>query len=219
MKKLNLLGLLAGVFCSTLSLISFTSCDDDVSMSVVLSGDWEGNFGMYYDYYDRHGRFVETFDCYDTDISFYPDYDYATRGYGYQVDFYEYGPYAKIYHSFDWEVVNESVYLYYIGESELNTVIREFRLTDGKFSGYFDNSNSRFTLYKYRGYYDWHGYWNDCGHNGYYYYDRAGWYDNYYRSTRSAAPANNEASADKAEEIKAEGKDFTIRYGNRFNEK
>lgn len=214
MKKNSILGWFAGIAISTLSLFSFTSCNDDVDMSIALSGDWDGDFGMYYDYYDRYDRYVATFDCYDTDISFYPDYDYATHGYGYQVDFYRTGPYTKIYHSFEWEILNENIYLYYVGESELNTVIRDFRLSNSYFSGYFGNSSTRFSLSKYRDYYDWDPYWHDYGtYNygvGYGYYDRDGWYYDYGYTRGAEAPAN-------AEELKADGKNFTIRYGNRFN--
>ena len=223
MKKNTFWGLIVGIFCSALSLLSFTSCDDDVNTSVVLSGDWEGDFGMYYDYYDRHDRFVGTFDCYDTDISFYPDYDYSSHGYGYQVDYYDRGPYSKIYHSFDWEIHNDRVYLYYNGESELNTVIYDYRLSNANFSGYFDDSNSRFSLRKYRDYYNWDPYWRDYGNHGYGYYYNDGWYyDDYYYSRaaegegsqdETAQPVDGEAPQGKAAHP-AEG--GTIRYGNRF---
>ena len=170
MKKMyNFRALVAAMACTALALGSLNSCvvidniNPDVEISYSLTGDWNGDFGMYYDYYDRHGRFVETFDCYDTDISFYPDYDYATHGYGYQVDFYRYGPYTKIYHSFEWEIHNCDVYLYYIGERELDTVIRDYRLSSSYFTGYFNDSNTRFSLRKYRDYYDWDPYWDDYG--------------------------------------------------------
>ena len=55
----------------------FTACetDEDVEESMVLTGQWQGNWGMYYDY-EYRGK-IFTFDSYDTDIVFYPDYDYA----------------------------------------------------------------------------------------------------------------------------------------------
>lgn len=219
MKKMNnLWTLVAAMTCGILALGSLNSCvfieddDPDVNTSYYLSGDWQGDFGMYYDYYDRYGRFVDSFDSYDTDISFYPDHDYATHGYGYQVDFYRYGPYEKIYHSFEWEVRKETLYLYYMGERDLDTIIYDYRLTSTYFSGYFKSSDSRFSLKKYRGYYNWDSYWHDYGSDSYGYYDRYGWYDDYYNArTRSAAPAVD------AEELKADGKNFTIHFGNRFN--
>ena len=57
---------------------------------------------MYYEYeYRGH---IYTFDSYDTDIVFYPEYDYATYGYGYQVDWYEEGPYERMSFKFNWEI-------------------------------------------------------------------------------------------------------------------
>lgn len=219
MKKMNnLWALVAAMACTALALGTFSSCviiddiDPDTEISLDLAGDWNGDFGMYYDYYDRHDRYVCSFDSYDTDISFYPEYDYAAFGYGYQVDFYEHGPYTKIFHTFDWEIRDERIYLYYKGESELNTIIRDYSLGRSRFSGYFNNASSRFTLKKYSSYYDWRGYCNDCNRDGFYYYDRSDWYyEDYMYGTRG-----NAATVDSAA-LQADGKNFTIRYGNRFN--
>lgn len=227
MKKFNLWGLMAGIFCSTLALLSFTSCgDDDINMSVNLSGDWQGDFGMYYDFYDRHGRYVDTFDSYDTDISFLPDYDYATHGYGYQVDYYDYGPYTRVYHSFEWNIRNEVLYLHYAGESELDTAIFDYFMNGSSFTGYFEGSKTRFSLRKYRDFY-WDPYWNDFGYYGHgpgygYYYNLDWDYDYYYARTRGAeAPANAvEIKAEapvNTDALKAEtAEQGTIRLGNRF---
>ena len=48
----------------------FTSCRDqeDINQSMALSGEWRGDFGMYYTYVER-GR-TYTFDSYDTYIRF-----------------------------------------------------------------------------------------------------------------------------------------------------
>ena len=81
---------------------TLTSCDEDLTRAITLSGEWEGDFGMYYEY-EYHGR-VYTFDSYDTRIVFYPDHDYATYGYGKQVDYYEYGPYAYQHYRFRWYI-------------------------------------------------------------------------------------------------------------------
>lgn len=189
-----------------MTAMTFTSCyDEDVDTSITLSGDWYGNFGMYYDYYDRYGNYVATYDSYDTDISFYPDYNYATHGYGYQVDYYKRGPYKKVYHSFHWEVRNQNIYLEYCHDSEYDTVIRDYRMTRSYFSGYFDNGSERFQLDKYADYYDWNPYWNDYGdyyHNGwgYYYYD-----EYYYAPTRAAA-------ADSIDVLDG----GSVRFGNRM---
>lgn len=184
--------------------MAFTSCyhDDDIDTSMVLSGDWYGNFGMYYEWQDRHGE-IFVYDSYDTDISFYPDYDYATHGYGYQVDYYKHGPYKKIYHSFDWKVINERIYLYYHHDTEYNTVIRDYRMTRYYFTGYFSNGSEPFELEKYGEYYDWNPYWHDYP-DGWGYYTFDGWYG----QTRAAGEATDS--------ISNENEGTIIRFGNRF---
>lgn len=191
-------GMLTAMVMTTLA---FTSCDDDIETSITLSGDWYGNFGMYYDYFDRYGEYVATYDSYDTDISFYPDYDYATHGYGYQVDYYKRGPYKKVYHSFKWEVRNQNIYLEYYKDHDYDTVIRDYRMTPTYFSGYFDTGSERFRLDKYADYYDWNPYWRDYGRDGwgYYYYD-----EYYYPKTRAAADSTDVLDGG------------TARFGNRF---
>lgn len=219
MKKMyNFWALVAAMACTALALGSLNSCvvidniNPDVEISYSLTGDWNGDFGMYYDYYDRYDRFVCSFASYDTDLSFYPDYNDAPFGYGYQVDFYEHGPYTKIFHTFDWEIRNESIYLYYKGEPELNTIICDYTLGRSRFTGHFNNASSRFTLKKYNDYYDWRGYCSDGNRDGFFYYYRTGWYyDDSMYGTRS-----NVAAIDTAA-LKADGQEFTIRYGNRFN--
>ncbi len=67
------------------------SCDEDVMQATVLSGKWQGDWSMYYQY-EYRGR-VYTFNCYDTRIEFFPDYALATSGYGRQIDYYDLGPY------------------------------------------------------------------------------------------------------------------------------
>ena len=62
--------------------LMFTSCsDDDTEEAMHLSGQWQGDWGMYYGYTYPNGDYVE-YDSYDTDIIFDPDYEYATHGYG-----------------------------------------------------------------------------------------------------------------------------------------
>lgn len=140
--------------------LMMTSCSDDVERSVNLSGSWTGNLNMYYGIEDRHGHYHE-FDAYASDIVFYPDYDYATHGYGKQVDWYDEGPYEKQYYHFDWEIRNGVIYLYYPYDQELNTVVCDYRMTRDTFSGYFQNSKYKFHLHKIADYYDWNCYYDD----------------------------------------------------------
>lgn len=178
----------------------FASCDSDTNRAVTLSGEWRGNFGMYYDYNYR-GTLV-TFDSYDTYIVFYPDYNYASHGWGKQVDYYDYGPYEYQYHRFLWTVEGGVVYLRYPHEPELDTSIADYRLSNYSFTGYFTNANSRFVLYKLSSFYDWDDYTGD-----YNYYGRPGW-DEYYVKSRAAA--------DSVPDVAAPVQGSIVRHGNRF---
>lgn len=181
-----------------------TSCgDDDTQEAIVLSGQWRGDFGMYYEYVDGYGRSY-TFDSYDTDIVFYPDYDYATHGWGKQVDWYEYGPYEYQYYRFYWSIRFGVIYLTYPNAPELDTRISEYRLTSDYLTGFFPGSSTRFRLYKIADYYDWSPYTSYYG-----YYNRPDWgsyYPYYVKSEKGEAPA------------KATGEGKVVRRGNRFAE-
>ena len=194
---------------STIAMLAvcfaFTSCmDDDVEESIVLSGQWRGDWGMYYDY-EYRGR-IYTFDSYDTDIVFYPDYDYATHGYGYQVDWYDYGPYQKLSFRFYWSIENGVVRIHYPGYPEYDTFINEYRLNNDYFSGYLGNSSTRFRLGKIRDYYDWTYY----SHYDYHYWYNSGWdWGYYYGKTRTADGEENPT-------LPSEGK--IIKIGSRHAE-
>ena len=72
MKRLSQKILLALTMMCSLWL---TSCDEDISLSMTLSGKWKGDWGMYYVYEYRGHEMI--FNCYDTHIEFFPDYDMA----------------------------------------------------------------------------------------------------------------------------------------------
>ncbi len=196
---------LAMLLAAAVTLVSFTSCtDDDDVKGMVLSGEWEGNFGMYYDYQYSWGDIV-TFEASYTYLSFVP-YDYSyNSGYGYQTDFYDYydSPYDEIYHAFTWEVRYGTIYLRYRGESEWDTYLRDYNMTNSSLTGYFADTYNRFHLRKLTDYYDWTPYINEYGgYNngyGYGYHDRPGYY---YSKTRGgeAAPEGGKI----------------VHYGNRF---
>ena len=181
----------------------FASCDSDTHRAVILSGEWRGNFGMYYDY--NYRGTVVTFDSYDTYIVFYPDYNYASHGWGKQVDYYDYGPYEYQYHRFLWTVEGGVVYLRYPHEPELDTSIADYRLSSNTFTGYFTNASSRFVLYKLSSFYDWDEYSGD-----YYYYDRPNWDRVYYAKSRAAADSVPDAATPVQGSI--------VRHGNRFTD-
>ena len=162
--------------------LMFTSCsDDDTEEAMHLSGQWQGDWGMYYGYTYPNGDYVE-YDSYDTDIIFYPDYEYATHGYGYQVDWYRTGPYQRLSYRFSWTINNGVIFLTYPGYPEYNTSIRNYRLSDRHFTGYFTNSTSPFDLINRL--YSSYGYvYLEWGWDGGYYYDGY-YYEPYYAKTR-----------------------------------
>lgn len=185
--------------------LSLTSCDnEDVHESIVLSGQWRGDWGMYYQI-ERYGQ-IYTYDSFDTDIVFYPDYDYATHGYGYQVDWYDYGPYERLSFRFKWSINNGIVNIYYPFNPEYNTFIRDYRLNNDYFSGYLGNSSTRFRLGKIRDYYDWSYY----SYYDYYYWERTTYgRDYYYGKTRNATAP---------EELPLDPNNKIIKIGSRYTE-
>ena len=79
---------------------SITVVPEGVSSSskMVLSGEWEGYWGMYYT--DTEGK---QYDSYQSSVVFYPDEKYDTKGQGYQIDWYrreDGAPYEKTFYSF-----------------------------------------------------------------------------------------------------------------------
>lgn len=155
--------------------MSITSCeaewwDDnhrmDYKQSKALSGQWTGDFGMYYTY---NGR---AYDANYTDIVFYPEYSGATYGWGKEVDFYAFGPVEYVYHKFDWKLRDGVVDLMYYRDDYLNTFIRDYNMNNDYFQGYFGNTDDRFSLRKIKDYYDWTPY-VDTYSSG----NRRDWYD------------------------------------------
>lgn len=160
--------------------ISLSSCDEDFDSSKAtrLTGEWYGDFGMYYTY--SYKGFVYTFDSYDTDLSFYPAYDHATFGDGIQIDYYAHGPYEYQYYTFNWDLVDGRIFLTYPGAHELDTEIYDYELSSNFFSGYFGNSDVFFELDKVENYYDDY-YYSFSG--DYYYTPRSNWYSSRYYNT------------------------------------
>jgi hypothetical protein len=203
MKRRNLL---KNICIMLVTMLGLSSCgmvigweeDMDVHQSIKFAGQWTGDFGMYYTY--RMGGRLYTFDSYDTDIVFYPEYDGATWGYGKQVDYYEHGPYTHIYNRFDWEIRSGVIYLQYYSDPSLDCAIYDYSMTHDRFQGRFGNSNDRFYLTKIADYYDWSIY-----RDYYYYYPNGGWY---------WAPVNGLAEPDEPKRINMETENGKARVKN-----
>lgn len=148
------------------SAVMLSSCDyiEDGRKSMVLSGEWRGDFGMFYVY--RDGRGMEyTFDSYDTRITFIPAYEQAHYGRGTQVDYYDYGPYEYQYYRFNWSVDGGVIYLTYDYDHDLDTRISDYHMTNDYLTGVFDYSGTSFRLRKIVDYYDWTPYVNTYGYS------------------------------------------------------
>ena len=182
MKKISTLWI---ALCTVMATTVLSSCDDDMSRAMTLSGEWRGDFGMFYEY-EYYGR-IYTFNSYDTRLVFYPDYDYATHGYGKQVDYYDQGPYVYQYYYFNWYIDRGDLVLDYPYDPNLNTVIHDYHMSSSTFYGYFGNSNNKFYLRKTADYYDWGGFTGN-----YYYGPRDNWYYGYRNYVkRQPAPADS----------------------------
>lgn len=139
------------------TLFTLVSCDSDSYRSMTLSGAWHGNFGAYYAYQYRNGQ-VEYFDSYETDIEFIPSYYFASHGYGYEVDWYRYGPYEYQSMRFEWKVVDRNIYLHFPHNEDWDAVIERYSLNSYEFTGYFNGGKERFLLRKLADF-DWDNYY------------------------------------------------------------
>lgn len=146
---------------------TLTSClDEDEIKSSIITGEWHGDFGMYYDYDCHTCDHVHTYYSAETSLIFYPSHDYSTHGYGYQKDYYDYGPYRTQSYYFEWEMNDGVLYIDYPYDSYLNTEIHNYRMSDSMFTGRIGNNGDTFHLYKVADISDW-----SCYGSGYYYYE------------------------------------------------
>lgn len=197
---------LMGILFTLFALAGFTSCDcfnDETDQAMALSGEWRGDFGMYY-VWEEYGQ-LYTFDSYDTEIVFYPAYDFAHYGWGRQIDHYNAGPYTYQYFEFKWELRGGNIYLTYPYDHDYDTVISDYRMTNDFFTGYFVNGTTPFKLHKVTDYYDWTPYVNYNHSYGY----NVGWNSGFYSNKRV-----NENAADSVATGKPAGK--IVGHGSRF---
>ena len=130
---------------------AFSSCNsDDEDEAMVLSGEWQGDMGMWYE--DEYG---DQWDADETYIRLVPDHTYATYGIGYQEDYYRHGPYKYLWYKFYWKVIDGVIYFTYPYDPNLDTEIYDYRLTNDYFKGYYGDSRNRFSLYKISDFYYW----------------------------------------------------------------
>lgn len=136
----------------TIALSLFmVSCDEDVDRAIMLSGQWRGDLGASYD------KGMNTYFAEYSDIVFYPNSNYSTRGTGREVDHYRSAPVSYVYNEFDWEIRNGRIYLTFPYNHDLDAIIDDYRMTNDYFSGVISDyyGDTSFRLYKIVDYYDW----------------------------------------------------------------
>ncbi len=150
MKRATTLSTLLTMFILSMA---FSSCSKDEKIANRLAGGWKGNWGM--SYTDRYG--------YDHDASysiveFYPADDFETFGTGYQMDYYEDGPYSQLSFYFDWRVDNKRILITYPANHALDAYISryDYELKKDHFTG--EIHGTPFDLYKVWKYYKWYDY-------------------------------------------------------------
>lgn len=127
---------------------AYPSGRGDRGRANVISGEWQGSFGMFYTATNPYTGAGMQFDAINTYILFQSDYYNARTGTGKQIDFYDYGPLRQRYHHFVWEVRGGVLYLSYPGEPALNVAIYDYVLNDYTFSGRSGDSSFLFNLRK-----------------------------------------------------------------------
>lgn len=177
------------IFATALILataLSFTSCKD-TDDSIDLSGEWFGDMAAFYTennitYWAEH-----------TEIVFIPDYDYATHGYGEEVDYFDLPcPIAYQNLKFEWRIKKQVLYVNFPMAPGMNVVINDYHFTHSRSRLEFTIDGVPCILYKLSDYYGsgetarW--YWNHDSHMDdnnefYHYHYRPGYYtkqrDNY----------------------------------------
>lgn len=204
--------------------MAFSSCSKDEKIANRLAGGWKGDWGM--SYTDRHG--------YDHDASysiveFYPADDFETFGTGYQMDYYEDGPYSQLSFYFDWRVDNKRILITYPANHALDAYISryDYELKKDHFTG--EIHGTPFDLYKVWKYYKWYDYAARYTATGIavlywvgessYYYDTYDYY--YYANKRSNGTATDTTAIAPYDSIGKPMPDDMrpIRIFNRFAEK
>lgn len=191
-----------------LAVTLFTSCDRDREEAFDLTGEWYGDFGMYY--YD--GYMDESYWAYETDLRFIPEYEYATHGSGEEVDLFAWPcPIRYQCFLFYWQVRNGIISLHYPFAPELDVEIYDYHLNYNYFSGYI--GDTPFRLMKLVGAREWYGYNYGDG------YGYGGYYDGGYNYGYGRYYVKGRDGATKAEDIPVQPNPENFRFGRSFGEK
>lgn len=187
----------------------FTSCDDDTNDAINLSGEWEGNMGMFMDY----GGY--RYDAYNTWIAFHPDYDMATHGYGEEIDYFPSTcPYYCQNLYFEWRIRDQVLYLTYPYNHDLDIAIYDYHFRKSRSVLEFTINDEYFCrlnkLVDYQDNWYWWDHDDNLMRNNNEYYHYMNWADHHLTKSRDGvsedAPSTNVDV--KPENIKL-GRDFS----------
>ena len=183
------------------------SCDEDTEDAIDLSGEWEGNMGMFIDYAGYR------YDAHNTWIVFYPDHEYATHGTGEEVDYFTSDcPYRYQNLYFEWRIRDHVLYLTYPYNHELDVEIYDYRFRNSRTVLEFSINNEYFCrLNKLRDFTD-NWYWWDHDdaimENNREYYHYMTWAEWNLAKGREGGVATSGNNAVKPENVKL-GRDFS----------
>jgi len=141
MKKFKTyLSIFAMLICT---ITFFTSCDEDFSINMSLSGEWEGTL--------RVSDVDFGSDTYNCIMAFKPNSGLSSKGSGYQIIYYYNGYSRKQYvYDFYYTVRNGDIIIDFDDPSRRNVTIFDYKLNGNYFDGYYGDkySESHFKLYK-----------------------------------------------------------------------
>lgn len=205
MKKLY-----SSIVCLCLALAGsfmLVSCDEDTVDAINLSGEWEGDMGMFIDYAGYR------YDAHNTWIAFHPDYEYATHGYGEEIDYFTSdAPYYFQNLYFEWRIRNQVLYLTYPYNHELDVAIYDYHFRKSRTVLEFSINNEYLChLNKLKDYQD-NWYWWDHDdaimRNNHEYYHYMTWAEWNLAKSRDGGVGASGNSAVKPENVKL-GRDFS----------
>jgi len=153
--------------------MTFTSCDDDVLDAEDLSGEWVGDMGVGIDLGGSTYWAVSTY------MAFYPDYEYATHGYGEEIDYFDnHCPYHHQNYFFHWWIQNRVLYIEYPGNHLLDVALPDyaFHYSYGRKAMSFTIDGAPHRLFKLSDYY-YDSYYDTYYYDDYYSYDDWIWWN------------------------------------------
>ena len=185
------------------------SCDEDMEDAIDLSGEWYGDMGMFIDLDGNPDTTDDIFDAYKTWIAFHQDDEFATYGWGEQVDFFDDGPYYRQNLYFNWRIRNQVLELTYPYNPGLDVRIRDYRFYDSRTTLRFTiNNEYKCELYKlYDDQDNWY-YINHYDHLDFNKYDYYYYYKRPNYSYTKSRDGKTESVEIKPENVKS-GRDFS----------